>query len=37
MVLANIEITDEEALQTAANGGPIDLYVNCYSKIPKHF
>lgn len=27
MVLANIKITDEEALQTAANGGPIDLYV----------
>ncbi|KAJ5597631.1 hypothetical protein N7537_007715 [Penicillium hordei] len=25
MVLANIEIIDEEALQTAANGGPIDL------------
>ncbi|KAJ5203170.1 hypothetical protein N7449_005249 [Penicillium cf. viridicatum] len=25
MVLANIKITDEEALQTAANGGPIDL------------
>ncbi|CAI7607788.1 unnamed protein product [Penicillium viridicatum] len=25
MVLANIKITDEEALQIAANGGPIDL------------
>lgn len=27
MVLADIKITDEEALQTAANGGPIDSYV----------
>jgi hypothetical protein len=27
MDIAKIMVTDEEALQIAANGGPIDLYV----------
>lgn len=35
MVLANIKITDEEALQTAANGGAIELYVKLSFQDPQ--
>lgn len=35
IALANIKITDEEALQTAANGGAIDLYVKLSFQDPQ--
>ena len=35
MALANIKITDEEALQIAANGGPMDLYVKLSCQDPQ--
>ena len=35
MGLADIKITDEEALQIAANGGPLDLYVKLSCQDPQ--
>jgi hypothetical protein len=35
MDLADIKITDEEALQIAANGGPLDLYVKLSCQDPQ--